>query len=355
MTTDVRSTQLFQPKSATRIRNASRSHVTGRVESSVTVNYFNHCDRGIVITERDGNTHVIQPNGRSGADEIVVCVSRLMSRDVMERALEILRNDSEGDNHERDQWIRAYDGALYNTKNQTLEASVEYVIYYQDLINAGGRCYMPDLDILIEWVSDKGAQHPFCKSQRNKAVINAIAPGVSDSTFVLMIKAVDNSPLGTRSNRYINIGGEVYPVPVERDPNYPTGVHLVSKCPIRDGIHYTDTLHRTLSFDEADKMFSLHLTVEDAANGGPVEAMAKNMVELMTASKKVEEARMRTDQLSADEELQRLRNEGAIAKAQQDKEMYSRRNYVELAKTTAAVLGTLVTIYGIWSKFKSSS
>ena len=66
------------------------------------------------------------------------------------------------------------------------------------------------------------------------------------------------------------------------------------------------------------------------------------------------EAEIRTDQLVQEERLQQLRNEGAIAKAVQDKEMYSRRNLVEGAKTIAGLLGAAITIYGLWSKFKSS-
>lgn len=356
MTADARNSSLpFQPKQATRIRTASRSHVSGKVDSCVTVSYFNHSDRAISITERDGTVNILQPTSRSSADEVVVCVSRLMQRDVMERALEVLRTDSVGDDTERDQWIKAYDNALYNNNNTRLEASVEYVIYHRDLMDAGGRCYMPDLDLLVEWFSDRGADHPFCRSQRNRAVMEAIVPGVSDVTFIMMLKAVDNQPGSQRAHRYINVGGQIYHIPVERDTSYPSGVHLVTRTPVGEGPQCSDTIHRSFTFEEADTTFSLHRTVEDAKNGGPVEAMAKNMVELITAKKKVEEANLRAEQLTADEQIQRIRNEGAIAKALQDKEMYSRRNWVEGAKTIAGLLGAAITIYGLWSKFKTSS
>lgn len=356
MTADARNNSLpFQPKHATRIRTASRSHVNGKVDSCVTVNYYNHSDRTISVTERDGTVHILQPTSRSASDEIVVCVSRVMQRDVMERALEILKSDQVSDNHERDQWIRAYDAALYNTSNVRLEASVEYVLYHRDLMDAGGRCYMPDLDILVEWLSDRGAEHPFSKSKRHKATVEAIVPGVSDVTFIMMLKVVDNNTTKQRSTRYINIGGDVYTLPVERDLAYPTGIHMVTRTPVNQGPGVADTLFRSFTFEDADKTFSLHKTVEDAKNGGPVEAMAKVMVEALTVNKKVEEARIRTDQLTQEERLQVLRNEGAIAKAEQDKELYSRRNWVEGAKTIAGLLGAAITIYGIWSKFKSSS
>lgn len=355
MTADARCASLpFQPKQATRIRTASRSHVNGAVDSCVTVSYFNHSDRALSITERDGTVSILQPTERSAADEFVVCVSRLMQRDTMERALEILRADTTGQNNERDQWVRAYDNALFNTTHSRLEASVEYVIYHRDLMDAGGRCYMPDLDLLVEWVSDRGAEHPFSYSQRNRAVMEAVVPGVSDITFVFMLKAVDNQPHSQRADRYINLGGTVYHIPVERDLNYQTGVHLVTRAPVGDKMQCSDTSHQSFTFEEADMTFSLHRTVEDAKNGGPVEAMAKSKVEYLTAKKKVAEAEIRTDQLVQEERLQQLRNEGAIAKAVQDKEMYSRRNLVEGAKTIAGLLGAAITIYGLWSKFKSS-
>lgn len=355
MTTDARTHYTFQPKNASRIRRASRGHASGRTDSSLTINYYNHCDRAIALTERDGTVHVLQPASGSPTDEIVVCVVRLMTRETMERAMEFLRNDNLGDNVERDQWIRAYEAALYNKNNVMLEASVEYVLYHHDLVDAGGRCYMPDLDLLVEWQSERGAEHPFSKSQRNKAVMEAIAPGVSDQTFVLMIKAVDNSQHSNRTNRFINVGGDVYPVPVERDRNYPTGVHVVSKIPVQDEVRYSDTIHRTFTFEDADRVFNLQHTVEDAINGGPVEAIVKNAVERETAVKRLAEARLRTDQIEADTTLQELRNTGAIEKARQEYDIYTRRNLVEWAKTAVSIIGAAITVYGIWSKFKTSS
>ncbi|MNG01804.1 hypothetical protein D3C84_847980 [compost metagenome] len=81
--------------------------------------------------------------------------------------------------------------------------------------------------------------------------------------------------------------------------------------------------------------------------------MAKTIIERETTVKKVEEAKLRSEQLGADTELQRLRNEGALTKAQQDKESAMRRNFVEWAKTGVALLGAAITIYGILSKLRS--
>lgn len=355
MTTDARTAYTYQPKDATRIRRASRGHVRGHTDSSLSIHYYNHCDRAVVLTERDGTVHVLQPANGSPTDEIIVCVVRLMTRETMERAMEFLRNDSSGDNVERDQWVRAYETALHNTKNNTLEASVEYVLYHRDMVDAGGRCYMPDLDLLVEWQSERGAMHPFSKSQRTRATMDAIAPGMSDQTFAFMIKAVDNSAHSNRTDRYINIGGDVYPIPIERDRGYATGVHVVSKVPVYDEVRFNDTIHRTFSFEEADRIFNLQRTVEDAINGGPLEAIAKNAIERETAEKRLAEARLRNDQLDADTLLQTLRNEGAIQKARQDNELYTRRNLVEWAKTAVSIIGAAITVYGIWSKFKTSS
>lgn len=343
----------YQPKQATRVRTASRSHAQGRTESSVQISYFNHTDRAIAITERDGNVNILHPTGRTSTDEIIVCIKRVMSRDVMERSLETLKQDSRGDDIERDQWVKAFEAALYNKNNLTLEASVEYVIYHRDLADAGGRCYMPDLDLLVEWLSDRGASHPFCLAQRNRSTMQSIVPEVSDTTFMMMIKAVDNSSVSRRYTRYVNIGGEVYQIPVERDLNYQTGVYLVTRRPVTDGEVLAETYHKSFTFEEADKVFSLQRSVEDALTGGPIEAMARAMVELHTATRKVEEVKLRGDQLEQDEKLQRLRNDGAIAKAEQEKDTFSKRNYVEWAKTIAGVLGAIVTIYGIWQKLKA--
>jgi hypothetical protein len=272
----------------------------------------------------------------------------------MERAVAVLHNRAAPDEPECHYWIRAYESALYaDVHNPVLQASVEYVIYYNDLMSASGRCYMPDVDLLVEWSSDRGAIHPFDKTKRDEAMVSAIAPGVGDSTFVLMIKAVDNSAVIQRSTRYVNIAGEVFVVPIERDLDYLTGIHVVSRAAVKDGSAVSDVITRHYTFEEADVKFSLHRTVEDAVNGGPLETVAKTMIDRETTARKVGEAMLRTEQLDADTELQRLRNEGALSKAQQDKESATRRNYVEWAKTGVALLGAAITIYGILSKLKS--
>lgn len=351
MTSDARvSDRSFSIKEASRVRQGSRAHINGKTDCSVTVSYFNRFDRPICITHRDGSVNVLQPISSNANDELIVCVSRLMSRDVMERTLDYLKIDTIDDDPERDQWIRAYEAALYNKTHLMLQASVEYVLHHRDLSDAGGRCYMPDLDILVEWQAERGHPHPFSKVQRSRATMEAIVPGVDEETFVLMIKAVDNSQYSQRADRYVNIGNKVFRIPVERDLNYQSGVHLVTRRPVNDDNGHDRIAHFQYNFEEADKVLSLHRTVEDAINGGPIEAVARSLVEKVTAEKKVEEAHMRAEQLDEEARLQRLRNEGAMYKAEQENAAWTRKNYVEWAKTISALFGAAITIYGLWSK-----
>lgn len=345
----------YQQKSASRLRVASPKHEAGvRGGPITTVAYYNYTDRDVILTTRDGSSITAPPIGRVNCDEFIVCVTHQMSRDSMESAVSVLRARACPEDRECYNWIRAYDAVLYADKhNQVLQASVEYVIYYNDLINASGRCYMPDVDLLVEWVTDRGAVHPFDKVKRDESMVCSIVPGVAESTFVLMIKAVDNAAVVQRAHRYVNIGGEIHAIPIERDSGYNTGVHVVSRAPIKDGEMISDVVTRHYTFEEADVKFNLHRTVEDAINGGPLEVVAKSIIERETTARKVGEAMLRTEQLDADTELQRLRNDGALSKAQQDRESAARRNYVEWAKTGVALLGAAITIYGILSKLKS--
>lgn len=346
----------FQNKSASRIRIASRQHENGiKGAPVVTTSYFNYMERDIVVTTRDGSCVVVPPIGNYSADEFIVCVSHTMSKESMSRALDVLRNRADPDERETAYWIRAYESAMYNNTHKTLTASIEYVIYFHDIENAGGRCYMPDVDLLVEWLADHGAVHPFDKTKRDEATIQSFAPGVGISTMAFMIKAVDNAPSIQRSTRYINLGGDIFMVPIERDLKYPTGVHWVSRTPIKNGEAVSDIITRTYSFEEADKKLGLHRTIEDAISGGPLNDMAKVIMERDTTVKKVAEVRLRGEQLEADTELQRLRNEGALKKAHQEKIAAERRNYVEWAKTAVALLGAAITIYGILSKLRSTT
>lgn len=345
----------FQHKSASRVRLASRQHENGiKGTPVVTISYFNYMERDILVTTRDGSAVVVPPVGNYSADEFIVCVTHTMPRESMERALDFLKNRANPDEREASYWIRAYEAALYNSTHSSLAASVEYVIYFRDIQDAGGRCYMPDVDLLVEWVADHGAVHPFDKIKRDEATLQSIAPGVGEATFVFMIKAVDNAHQVQRTTRYINLGGDIFMIPIERDLKYQTGVHIVSRMPVKDGEAVSDVIHRSFSFEDADVKLGLHRNVEDAITGGPLNEMAKTIMERETTVKKVEEVRLRSEQLDADTQLQRLRNEGALTKAQQDKEAAARRNYVEWAKTAVSLLGAAITIYGILSKLSSN-
>jgi len=227
------------------------------------------------------------------------------------------------------------------------------VIYYRDICDAGGRCYMPDVDLLVEWLADHGSIHPFDKVKRDESTLRSIDEGVGDATFVLMIKAVDNAPQVQRATRYINLGGDIFQIPIERDLKYHTGIHVVSRMPVRNGEMTSEVDRRSYTFEEADAKFNLQLNVENAINGGALNDMAKLIIDRETTERRVGEARLRTDQLEQDTELQRLRNEAALSKAQQEKEAAVRRNYVEWAKTSVAVIGAAVTLYGILSKVTS--
>jgi hypothetical protein len=345
----------FQQKSATRIRNASRQHESGiKGAPVVTTSYYNYTDREIVVTSRNGTAVVVEPLGNYAADEFIVCVTHTMRRGAMERALDTLRSRANVDERETHYWIRAYEAALHNHTHDSLSASVEYVVYFRDICDAGGRCYMPDLDLLVEWLADHGSIHPFDKIKRDEAMVTNLAPGIGEATCVFMIKAVDNAHQVQRANRYINLGGDIFMVPVERDLKYSTGIHVVSRTPLQKGEAVSDVIHRSFTFEEADEKFGLHRSIEDAINGGPLHDMAKILIERETTERRVGEARMRTGQLEQEEELQRLRNEAALLKTQQEREAAARRNYVEWAKTAVAVLGAIVTVYGILSKLKSS-
>jgi len=344
----------FQQRNATRIRGASQQHENGiRNAPVITTSYFNYTGRDIIITSRDGTATVVHPLNDRDGDEIIVCVTRTMTRDTMERTLATLRSRANAEERETFYWSRAYENALHISTHNVLCASVEYVIYYRDICDAGGRCYMPDVDLLVEWLADHGSIHPFDKVKRDESTLRSIDEGVGDATFVLMIKAVDNAPQVQRATRYINLGGDIFQIPIERDLKYHTGIHVVSRMPVRNGEMTSEVDRRSYTFEEADAKFNLQLNVENAINGGALNDMAKLIIDRETTERRVGEARLRTDQLEQDTELQRLRNEAALSKAQQEKEAAVRRNYVEWAKTSVAVIGAAVTLYGILSKVTS--
>jgi len=232
-------------------------------------------------------------------------------------------------------------------------ATVEYVINEQQLDDAGGRVYLTDLDLMLEWKGQgKPVKHPFSYAEREKKTLESILPSYTTSSYALMIKAVDNTNRDHYSHRYINIGGEVFQIPVERDMAYVTGIHVTTCRAVTDrGVQDEKGLEtKYYTYEDADKKFNLHRTVEDAKYGGPIEEASKAILNASAARMRLEEQSIRSWQTEAERDIMVMKVQTQKQKAEQELEASAQRSLMEWAKVGTAVLGAAVSLLTIWQK-----
>ena len=331
---------------------------TGLVDpSDVTVSYRyqNRTDNPITVSRRDGIRVVVQPTAKMHpVDEFNIYVTYTGSRDVINNAYNLL-NESPDDGQENRQLARALRRAVDRAKTGNVSATLEYVLTEEHLKRMGGRVYLTDVDLLIEWPGSKEIEHPFCRQQQEKRNLETLLPNCSDHTFALMFKAVDNSGRSHYADRYINLGGKIYRIPVERDEAYSTGFHVMSRSPVSGhssvGMPAADMVPQYYTFEQADALFGLQKTVEEAYFGGPVSELRKAQLNDAVTENRLKEAGTRSEQLGVEVELQRLRNEAARNKTLNDSVIDKQKNLLEWAKITTGVIGTVIGALTIWQKF----
>lgn len=172
----------------------------------------------------------------------------------------------------------------YNATGRYYSATMTAEIDLKELKMAGGAMYLSDFDILLTLGEGEPSkvQHPFSPAERVRKGIAADLPGIGDETFIMAIKAVDNSDrCRNQPDRYINLGDEVFHIPVEKDPSMLDGVHVTTRQPaskknVEPG-PLVDTIH--MSFEDADAKFGLFTDIQSAKTRGDWRELYKRQLE----------------------------------------------------------------------------
>lgn len=319
---------------------------------AVSQRYQNRTSTPIYITRRDGVRVKAEPTARfNTVDELRVYVTYTAERDVIKNAIDLL-NDSPNSSLEHGKILRSLTKALGRTNGRQVNATVEYIFNEQQLRDAGGRLYVADLDLMFEVEGVGRISHPFSHNGVDRRKVESLMPTCGQETLAFMFKAVDNSSMRLYSDRFINIGGLVFRIPVEQDDAYPTGFHVVSRNPIEildEGGKGPGELDSTFyTFDEADKRFGLHRTAEEAKVGGPIVEALKEQANLGIARDKIEAIR-------EERQMQLLRNAHQQQKLELEMQLNGSKSFLEYAKVGAGILTAVVGVLTVWQKLASKN
>lgn len=323
----------------------------------INVRYVNRTARPLLVSRRDGLRLVVNPrNVAQPSDEFSIYVTLKGPLSVIKNTLSRLNDDSNPSGLERVRWVKRLDHAIDRAESDAtvVEATVEYMLSEDTLNRKGGRVYMTDQDIVVEWHDPhtRPINHPFCQIEQDAKSMEAIFTGCGKTSLVMLFRAVDNSGRREYSDRYVNIGGRVYKIPVERDDSLHTGIHITTRRSVAEGQDECpiDLTTEWMSFESADKRFHLHTTVENAHNGGPITEVLKDHLNAHAASQKLEEAKLRRELLQLEDDLQRMRYERDMQKTDRDDKLGTQKIVLEWIKTVAALVTAGLSLYAAFRK-----
>lgn len=275
----------------------------GNQDLSVSIRYINRMSTRLILRERNGMSYFLPlRNPREQKGELSIVVTIAGKAEHFKEAANVLNAENMIDGTERSALLDALNwGATKASRERSLnftESSIEYVLTEEDLTNDGGTVYLSDLDILVSSRDICQARHPMSREMRDQVQLGDLLPKATKNSLIFILKAVDNNRHQQHSSKFINVAGDIYELPVERDFSMPSGVHLIARVPVCDPNMPSVTGHTRmlkLTFEEGIKKFSLQRSVEDARWGGSITEVSKNQIEETIARLKVEDARIKAE------------------------------------------------------------
>jgi hypothetical protein len=228
-----------------------------------------------------------------------------------------------------------YDGEALNHRRdmmRTYEIQVEIVV--ADVIAAGGTVYIEELDltVCVNGADRREEEHPFSPSNRVRRGLASEIPHMGEETFVMSIRAIDNSSLKSRHDRFLKIGDLVYHVPIERDHMCDNGVYITTRydADTKNATGRTQrVVTRRMGFDEADKLFQMYDTIEQAREGLTTEELRKEEILRRQYEQKIADLERQNEKLERDHAHWRERSTHEQQSSREKEERNQKRNSEE--------------------------
>jgi len=348
--------QLSKEFGVGQFRDIRENHVYSHTETDVsyTYRYQNLTRHPLTVVNRDGSRlRVMLAPGHRPCGEFRVFKTITGPIDVIKNIVSTL--DAAQRTNEHFAMLRAIEHAVYGLKHgqptRSMSITIEYILSDTQLDSLGGRAYMPEVDLLVERQDGQAPlRHPFDRGNRDTHSIDKVFGVKAENNFLFMIRAIDNTGKNQYTHRYVNLGGKIYEVPVERDVHsLRTGIHITTRLPVEDGKERrpNELTQLYLTFEQADKMLNLQHTVEEARLGGRLEEVAKDQLNERTI-------RMKLEQTEHEARMLREKLEHQTNKEQLDYKLNQQRMLMEWLKVVATLVTTGLTLWAAFRKVKSA-
>lgn len=272
--------------------------------------FVNNSPYSIGIVTRDGLVYELPANHEVRTNNINVIDGYSLTKSEILAQIEILK-EMPGTSQRHTlltAFNRAVSQATLRDHDKLITIRISYYIRYKEIGRDDLLCYSPTLDIVIyDTKLHKHPKHPFGCTLDDEALLLPSVATTAKGGLNFSVAIIDNSIHQRMTNKYINIGGEIYPITVTRDSELENGVHLTTTRPVtkldEDGMGY---MH--WPYEEGVRRLNLHNTVELATTNGDAREIVKKRIELEMAKadivkleleRKLEIKRMATEAIKA--------------------------------------------------------
>lgn len=360
------------------VTEVATSHVLRTASSSVDhdiaatdfrIRCYNYTHTGIWTKTRLGVNTFLEPmKGRNGhnSERLIIELEWRVHMRNLKKMADDLHNGHFANSDLTKQIVKAFDDEYRATangnRNGYTTVAVQVIVYWEELAHTNGVFYLTELDLqfVAEGTQKNGQiEHPFSPIESIKKSLGVTFRHITPGTFAYTMKIVDNKAVRERADRYMLMGGEVYKMPVERDANLQDGVHLVCKQPIsrinnNEAVQDLWTAH--YSFEQADALFGLRTTPEEARLAGEGDTAAKLELARFTHDAKLEEIRVK--QQLGREEAERAQRERiakeqiAERRAREEEVKDNAKNFSDWMKLITGVMAIFGGFLGALNKLK---
>lgn len=149
------------------------------------------------------------------------------------------------------------------------------------------------------------------------------------------IRILINDPLGEFGERFINIGGEVFRIPVSNDPSRPKGVHLSGSVPVRNESYGEVMRSKYVSFAEALELNFLYMSVAEAQAHGDSSSREKREYEQLKDQLKLQALERETALSEQEDRRKAVEHELKLSESRHKQEIMLLQHRMEQENLTA--------------------
>jgi hypothetical protein len=197
--------------------------------------------------------------------------------------------------------------------------SICHTITLEDFHRNGGSLYVPSLDMVFSLRElEHAPPHPYASTTMRDRIVEQDAMLTHTAGLHYHIRIMDRAR--QFGERYINLNGAVYQVPVVTEGDYQDGIYVISTHPYQSGSEFPYPRADYYQFEGAEELLHLYRTSIDAATLGDPQSAYKRQLEVEKHNNQVEAEALRQQRARQEHEFEMVKHsyeqERAAAKAE---------------------------------------